>query len=242
MSSVNQKEIDNFESMASEWWDVDGPLKPLHKLNPTRISYIKRQICDHFDRDYEDFSAFEGLSILDIGCGGGLMCEPLTRLGGQVTGIDAGEKAIEIAKSHAADNNLDIKYLCETSDQHNEKYDVVLALEILEHVDHVDQFVQSVLKCTKPDGLVIFSTLNRTPKSFALGIVAAEYILRWLPRGTHDWKKFIKPSELARHVNANQFTPKDITGLTYNPLLDQFSLSQKDIDVNYFMAATNKKS
>lgn len=241
MSNINQKELDNFENMANEWWDVNGSLKPLHKLNPTRMAYIKQQICAHYDRDFNDFTALKDLNILDIGCGGGLVCEPLSRLGANVTGIDAGEKAIEIAKEHATESNIDITYICETSDMHDKQYDVVLALEIIEHVDNVEEFVQSVLKCVKPDGLVIFSTLNRTQKSFALGIVAAEYLLRWVPRGTHDWKKFIKPSELAKYLKISDIEPHDITGLTYNPLIDRFSLSQKDMDVNYFMSAIVKK-
>lgn len=240
MSNVNAQEINNFETIADKWWDINGPLKPLHKLNPTRIGYIKRQICDHFGKDFEDFNALQGLSVLDIGCGGGLVCEPLCRLGADVTGIDAGAKAIETATAHAQDSGLNITYACETSDQHTDQYDVVLALEIIEHVDNVDQFVQSVLARVKPNGLVIFSTLNRTAKSFALGIVAAEYILRWLPHGTHSWKKFLKPSELARHIETNDFITTDITGLIYNPLIDQFSLSDQDIAVNYFMTARGK--
>jgi 2-polyprenyl-6-hydroxyphenyl methylase/3-demethylubiquinone-9 3-methyltransferase len=241
MSTVNKAEIDNFESIADQWWDVNGALKPLHKLNPTRISYIKRQICGHFERDYASFDTLDGLEILDIGCGGGLVCEPLSRLGGTITGIDAGEKAIKVAKAHAALNDLEITYKCEPSDNHDGQYDVVLALEIIEHVDDVPSFIESVAKLIKPDGIVIFSTLNKTPKSFAMGIVAAEYILRWLPRGTHDWKKFIKPSALAKHLRNNQLKPSNITGLVYNPLTDQFSLSANDIDVNYFMAACPQK-
>ena len=233
---TNKDEIHNFEAMADRWWDEDGPSKPLHKLNPKRLAYIKNQICDHFDTD-----TIEGLKILDVGCGGGLVCEPLTRLGAKVTGIDAGEKAIETAKAHAELNGLDITYKCETSDNHTGQYDVILALEILEHLDDTPAFIASLKKLLKKDGMIIFSTLNRTPKSFALGIVAAEYILRWLPQGTHNWKKFIKPSELARDVKTNDMQVRDITGLIYNPLIDQFSLSNKDIAVNYFMSATHKK-
>ena len=222
--------------MANEWWDVNGKLKPLHKLNPTRMAYITHQVQSHFDRD-----DIKGLDILDVGCGGGLVCEPLAEMGAHVTGIDAGETAIRVAQDHAVDNNLKINYINESTDTHKGQYDVVLALEIIEHVDQVDDFVKEVCNFVKPDGLVIFSTLNRTAKSFALGIVAAEYLLRWLPRGTHTWKKFIKPSELARHVKSNAMQVNDITGLIYNPLLDQFSLSNSDIDVNYFMNATHKK-
>jgi len=236
MTNINAQELDNFESMAQTWWDKNGKSKPLHKLNPTRIKYIVNQIKKHFDRDDID-----GLSILDIGCGGGLVCEPLTAMGANVTGIDAGPKAIEIAKSHAKDNDLNINYRCETSIDHKGTYDVVLALEIIEHVDDVDSFVESVCRHVKPDGIVIFSTLNRTQKSFALGIVAAEYILRWLPKGTHTWKKFVKPSELARHIGINRMKARDITGLTYNPFLDQFSLSKTDVDVNYFLSAVHIK-
>ena len=233
MAKANKEEINNFEAMADKWWDENGPLKPLHKLNPTRIRYIKDQICKHYGRD-----DIEGMKILDVGCGGGLVCEPLTRLGADVTGIDAGAKAIETAKAHAELSSLDISYKCETSDNHTGQYDVILALEILEHLDDIPAFIESLSKLVKKDGLIIFSTLNRTPKSFALGIVAAEYILRWLPQGTHNWKKFIKPSELARDVKANNMQVKDITGLIYNPLTDQFSLSDKDIAVNYFLSAT----
>ena len=233
--TINQAELNNFESMASEWWDAEGSLKPLHKLNPTRISYIKRQICDHFDRDGDGYDSLQGLKILDVGCGGGLVCEPLTRLGATVTGIDAGETAIQTAKDHADLKGLDITYQCETSDNHSGEYDVVLALEIIEHVEDVQAFVASLLPLMKTDGMIIFSTLNRTAKSYAMGIIAAEYILRWLPRGTHQWKKFIKPSELARHTAVHDLKVKDISGLIYNPLTDQFTISEKDIDVNYFM-------
>lgn len=230
MTRTNADEIHHFETMADQWWDVDGPAKPLHKLNPTRIAYIKRQICAHFGTDM-----IEGKKILDVGCGGGLVCEPLAALGATVTGIDAGEKAIESAKAHAKDSGLNITYKCETSDTHKGKYDVILALEIVEHMDDVEAFIASLTKLLKKDGMLIFSTLNRTPKSFSLGIVAAEYIMRWLPRGTHDWKKFIKPSELAAYAKNNGLQVRDITGLIYNPLTDQFSLSEKDIAVNYFM-------
>ena len=238
MQKTNAEEIENFESKADQWWDTEGPSKPLHKLNPTRIGYIKGQICAHFGRDFENFNALDGLTILDVGCGGGLVCEPLARLGATVTGIDAGEKAIAVAQDHAAQNNLDITYKCETSDDHEGQYDVVLALEIIEHMDDVAAFVASVCKLVKKDGLVIFSTLNRTAKSYALGIVAAEYILRWVPTGTHEWKKFVKPSELARHASAQGIQVQDITGLTYNPLIDHFSLSKNDVSVNYFMSVT----
>ncbi len=233
---MTNAEIEKFEHMADQWWDIKGPSKPLHKLNPTRLSYIKHQIRDHFPK--KDMSK---LSILDIGCGGGLVCEPLARTGAKVTGIDAGEKAIDVAKAHAKENGLDITYKCETSDAHNGQYDVVLALEIIEHVDAIEAFVQSAASHVKKGGLIIFSTLNRTPKSFAIGIIAAEYLLRWLPRGTHDWNKFVKPSELAEQLEKNGYDIQNISGLIYNPLLDQFSISNRDIEVNYFLSASHKK-
>jgi 2-polyprenyl-6-hydroxyphenyl methylase/3-demethylubiquinone-9 3-methyltransferase len=181
------------------------------------------------------------LSLLDVGCGGGLVCEPLAQNGMRITGIDAGEKAIAVAKDHAELNGLDIRYKCETIEDHKGTYDVVLALEILEHLDDIELFIKAVTQKLNAGGLIIFSTLNRTPKSFALGIVAAEYIMRWLPTGTHNWKQFIKPSELARHIESNEMMVNDITGLGYNPLLNHFSLSKTDIDVNYFLSASHKK-
>lgn len=230
MTRTNTEEVNHFETMANQWWDENGPAKPLHKLNPTRLRYIQAQISDHFQKD-----SLEGLKILDVGCGGGLVCEPLSQLGAKVTGIDAGEQAIETAKAHAAENGLDITYKCETSDNHKGKYDVILALEIIEHLDDIEGFIESLKSLLKKDGIIIFSTLNRTPKSFALGIVAVEYIMRWVPRGTHDWKKFVKPSELATHAKKQGLHVQDITALIYNPLTDQFSLSDTDIMVNYFM-------
>lgn len=236
-STVNAEEVGNFEKIADEWWDPKGPLKPLHKLNPTRIAYLKKQICNHFGRDNDAFDALDGLTVLDVGCGGGLVCEPLSRLGGLVTGIDPGANAIDVAQKHAEEYGLDITYKCTTSEDHSGQYDVVLALEIIEHVADIPAFINSLLKLVKPDGIIIFSTLNRTAKSFALGIIAAEYVLRWVPRGTHDWKKFIKPSELARYLRDRGATVTDITGLVYNPLTDGFSLSKTDMDVNYFLCA-----
>jgi 2-polyprenyl-6-hydroxyphenyl methylase/3-demethylubiquinone-9 3-methyltransferase len=239
MNTVDQKEIQNFSKDSSHWWDESGPFKPLHRLNPTRLHYIKQQICAHFDRDVKDLNSYEGLDLLDIGCGGGLVCEPLARLGGAVSGIDADQNAIKVATAHAAKANLEIKYEATSSEQlldNPKRYDVVLALEIIEHVSDPELFVKSVLALCKPDGLVIFSTLNRTPKSFALGIVAAEYLLRWVPMGTHDWKKFVKPAELSRHIRSAGGKPKDICGLAYSPLKNEYSLKPHDTDVNYFMS------
>lgn len=236
MNTVNAQEIQNFSKDSDHWWDIKGPFRPLHRLNPVRLGYIKSQICAHFGRDMNSLKTYEGLNILDIGCGGGLVCEPLARLGGVITGIDADANAIEVAKAHAENEGLNIDYICGAAEDEKRQFDVVLALEIIEHVDNRDDFVKSVMNLCKPGGLVIFSTLNRTAKSFALGIVAAEYILGWVPKGTHHWKKFVKPSELSRMVRQNGGTPADICGLAFNPIPNEFHLALQDFDVNYLMA------
>ncbi len=237
-SSVNSKEIEQFTKDSGQWWDENGPFKPLHRLNPTRMGYIKSQICSHYDLDESAMQSFGKLSVLDVGCGGGLVCEPMARMGAKVTGADADPQAISVAKAHAADAGLKITYENKPAEKLGKTYDVVLALEIIEHVDNPAAFVESCAKLLKPGGMVIFSTLNRTPKSYALGIVAAEYILRWVPVGTHSWKKFIKPSELSRMARGAGLAPNDIRGLMLNPLSGDFEMSDKDIDVNYFLSAT----
>jgi len=238
MNTVDAQEIQNFSKDSDKWWDVDGPFKPLHRLNPVRLQYFKQQICAHFDRDFDGFKSYDGLSILDIGCGGGLVCEPMSRLGATVTGIDADPKAIETAQNHASESELEIEYLNQTTTElQGKQYDVVLALEIIEHVADIDQFVREVTNLCKPGGIIIFSTLNRTPKAYALGVIAAEYILRWVPQGTHRWQKFVKPSELARMIRQNNATPKEVTGMTFSPLKNKFTLSPHDTSVNYFMTA-----
>ena len=268
MNTVNKEEIQNFSKDSDHWWDEQGPFKPLHLLNPTRLGYFRDQICEHFNLDHDSSAPYKGLDIIDVGCGGGLVCEPMARLGGNVTGVDADANAIEVATAHAAQSNLEINYLNTTSDElsslspsspqsspppsgdlsrqdqmpaqggHDgvKKYDVVLALEIIEHVDNPELFVKSVLNLCKPDGLVIFSTLNRTPKSYALGIIAAEHILNWVPKGTHSWKKFVKPSELSRMLRNNNAKASDICGLIYSPITKEFKLDKSRVDVNYFMS------
>ncbi len=241
MNNVNLQEIEHFQKDSAHWWDEDGPFKPLHKLNPVRISYIKQQICSHFGRNTKDLNALKGLSVLDVGCGGGLVCEPLARLGGDMTGLDADTQAIGVAKDHAKSAGLDIDYRAETAEKLlNEKarFDVVLALEIIEHVTDAQSFVKTICALVKPGGLVIFSTLNRTPKSYALGIIAAEYILGWVPKGTHDWNKFIKPSELTAMIRQAGAQPLDLCGLTYSPFRDEFKLNKRDPDVNYFLSCS----
>ncbi len=239
MNTVNAAEIQNFSKDSDHWWDVNGPFRPLHRLNPVRLSYIKRQICAHFGKDINSLNTYEELDILDVGCGGGLVCEPLARLGANVTGIDADDNAIAVANEHAKESGLEICYQATSSDElvkSGKKYDVVTALEIIEHVDNQELFVKSVIDLCKPNGIVIFSTLNRNPKSFALGIVAAEYILGWVPKGTHNWKKFVKPSELSRMVRNNGGTPQNLCGLAFNPLKNEFHLAPKDLDVNYLLS------
>lgn len=234
-STVDEAEIRHFSKDSAHWWDENGPFKPLHRANPVRLKYIKAQICAHFGRDENALDALEGLKILDVGCGGGLVCEPLCRLGGTVTGLDADANAIEAAETHAAQADLSIDYRCMDAVDLNEKFDVVLALEIIEHVPSPAEFIEMLADKVAPGGLVIFSTLNRTAKSYALGIVGLEYLLRWVPKGTHDWKKFVKPSEIARAARQNGLTPANVSGLVYNPVRGEFALSDTDTAVNYFL-------
>jgi 2-polyprenyl-6-hydroxyphenyl methylase/3-demethylubiquinone-9 3-methyltransferase len=233
--SIDAREIEHFSKDAGQWWDENGPFAPLHRLNPARMGYIKEQICRHYDLDQNAMNALSGLSVLDIGCGGGLVSEPLARMGAKVTGIDPDPVAIATAQDHAEISGLAIDYQNKAAEDIKKTYDVVLALEIIEHVAAPEDFVRTCAKLVRPGGLVIFSTLNRTPKSFALGIVAAEYILRWVPRGTHSWRKFIKPSELARAARSAGLKPMDISGMMFHPLKNDFQISKTDIDVNYFL-------
>lgn len=253
MSTVLRSEIDKFSKDAHGWWDEDGAFAPLHRLNPARMCYIRAQVDAHFGLDGESLKPFKGLSILDIGCGGGLVCEPLARLGANVTGIDADPVAIKVAEEHAGISGLDISYLNESTESFlsssrrkpgsssDFRFDVVLALEIIEHVDNPSEFVQSIAKLLKPGGLAVFSTLNRTPKSFALGIIAAEHVMRIVPRGTHDWKKFVRPSELAKWLRGAELSPADISGLVMNPLSGEFKILKNDLTVNYFMTAQHQE-
>lgn len=238
-NTVDEQEIQAFSKDADHWWDPDGPFKPLHRLNPVRMGYLKEQICTHYDRDTSSLKPFKGLDIIDVGCGGGLVCEPMARLDANVTGADADPVAIKVAKEHADNSGLNITYLNQPAEEIDKKFDVVLALEIIEHVSDPGVFVDNCAKLCKPDGIIIFSTLNRTPKSYALGIIAAEYILRWVPQGTHNWKKFVKPSELSRFARSVSLKPHDVCGLIFNPLKNEFALSKRDIDVNYFMVCKN---
>ncbi|MEM6901901.1 MAG: bifunctional 2-polyprenyl-6-hydroxyphenol methylase/3-demethylubiquinol 3-O-methyltransferase UbiG [Pseudomonadota bacterium] len=239
-TTVNQDEVAQFSRIAEQWWDPDGEFAPLHKLNPIRLGFLKRHIASHFGRDVEAYDALDGLKIVDIGCGGGLITEPMTRLGAEVTGLDAEAKTIGVATTHAQQGGLDIDYRIDTAENlasAGNQFDVVIALEVVEHVDGRAMFFDALSKLTKPGGLIFMSTLNRTPKGFALGIVAAEYILRWLPRGTHDWRKFIRPSEVVGQLRQRGFTLVEKTGLVYNPVTRQFSENPRDLDVNYILCA-----
>ena len=239
-SSIDEKEVKQFSDIASEWWNPDGKFKPLHQLNPVRLSSIRDQLCAHFDRDPKSPEPLKGLSILDIGCGGGLVTEPLSRMGATVTGVDASPENIAVASKHATGQGLDIEYLATTAEDLaaiERQFDAVIALEIVEHVGNLDLFMEACCAMIKQNGCHILSTLNRTPKSFLMGIVAAEYILRWVPKGTHSWQKFLRPSELNRYLQQNGCQINDITGLIYNPIKRQFELNAEDLDVNYIMTA-----
>ncbi len=236
--TVDSAEIERFSRIADEWWSPTGKFAPLHRLNPVRIGYIRDRAAAHWQRDALSGRPLEGLSLLDIGCGGGLLSEPMSRLGAQVTGIDAGERNVAVARLHAERQELSVDYRQETAEQlaaTGQKFDIVLALEIVEHVADVGLFLESCCKLVKPGGLFFLSTLNRTAKAWALAIAGAEYVLGWLPRGTHDWKKFLKPSEVVRGLRAGSIDPQEIVGVVYAPLSRTWSLNRNDLDVNYMM-------
>ena len=238
VSTVDSTEVAKFNAMAEAWWDPHGDFKPLHILNPTRIAFIRDVATRHFEREPGE-APLEGLSLCEIGCGGGLLTEPMRRLGADVTGVDPSARNIGIARRHAEASGLKITYLqCAAEDmvERGESFDIVLAMEVVEHVANVDVFIASCAQLVKPGGLMFLATLNRTAKAFALAIVGAEYVMRWLPRGTHDWRKFVKPSELAHPLRRAGFAIEQLTGVTYNPLADRWSLS-RDLDVNYMLAA-----
>ena len=237
--TVNKKEIDKFSRLASEWWDPYGKFKPLHKFNPVRLEYIKESIIKKFKTRGKNTS-LKNIKILDIGCGGGLLCEPLAKLGAEVVGIDASEKNIKIAKIHAKRNNLKIKYYCSSPEKFisNKKFDIILNMEIVEHVKDVNLFLKESSRFLKKNGIMFIATLNKTLKSYIFAIIGAEYILRWLPIGTHDWNMFIRPSTLVEICKKNSLVLDEILGVKYNIVTDEWNISSDD-NVNY-MAKFNK--
>jgi 2-polyprenyl-6-hydroxyphenyl methylase/3-demethylubiquinone-9 3-methyltransferase len=241
--TVEQDEIDQFSRYAADWWNPHGALKPLHRLNPVRLAYLRDQILGQGLGKADLRQPLKGVSLLDVGCGGGLLAEPLARLGALVTGLDASAEAIAEARRHAEISGLAIDYCVGSADEMASdvrRFDVVTALEIVEHVAELDVFVGALAQLVKPGGVLVFSTLNRTLKSFLLGIVAAEYVLRWVPKGTHRWSKFVRPSELVRRVELHGLTAADLTGVVYRPVADTFVLSPDDLDVNYMLTAVKK--
>ena len=237
-STVDPAEIERFARIAEEWWDPRGKFAPLHRLNPVRLGFIRDHAAAHWQRNPLSGAPLQGLSLVDIGCGGGLICEPMARLGAQVTGIDATGRNIATARLHADGQELAVDYRETTAEalaDTGAQFDVVLALEIVEHVADVGLFLDSVGRLAKPGGLVFMSTLNRTAKAWALAIAGAEYVMRWLPRGTHDWRKFLKPSEVVRSLRHASIEPQEIVGVVYSPLSREWSLSSHDLAVNYML-------
>jgi len=239
-TTIDDAEIARFSAIADEWWDERGKFAPLHKLNPVRLTYLRDQLIRHFSRDGASATPLNNLSLVDIGCGGGLIAEPLARLGATVLGVDASATNISVASLHAKNAGVTVDYRATTAEQlalEGQQFDVVFALEIIEHVADVKLFYDAITALVKPGGILILSTLNRTAKSYALGIIGAEYVLRWLPKGTHSWSKFIKPSEMAAAMRGRGFAVHDIMGITFSPFEWKFSLNAKDMDVNYMMVA-----
>lgn len=234
------EELARFAAIAEKWWDPDGVMKPLHQFNPVRLTFIRDTACAHFDRPVSDTRPLDGLKVLDIGCGGGLLAEPVARMGATVTAIDAAEKNLHIARAHAQQSGVAVDYRHATPEKlaaAGDRYDVVLTMEVVEHVADLGLFVTSAGQLLRPGGLLFAATLNRTVKSLLLAKIGAEYILRWLPRGTHSWRKFVKPSELGGHLRRAGLSVTEITGVSYNPVTDHWRLNPADLDVNYMLVA-----
>ena len=235
MNSINKKEIEKFSKIAEEWWNPNGKFKPLHNFNPIRIKYIKENIISNFKLKVKK-KPLEKINILDIGCGGGLLSEPMTRLGATVTGIDASNKNINIAKLHAKKNKLKINYLCSSPEnlKIKKKFDVILNMEIIEHVEDINFFISSCSKLLKKNGLMFIATLNKTLKSYVFAIIGAEYVLRWLPIGTHDWEKFVRPEDLKKILSKNDLKLEKLDGMNFNIIKDEWSVSA-DTSINYIV-------
>jgi 2-polyprenyl-6-hydroxyphenyl methylase/3-demethylubiquinone-9 3-methyltransferase len=242
-NTVDDAEIAKFEAMAAEWWDPKGKFAPLHMMNPVRLDYITAQIAAEFGRDLRDDTPFAGLRLLDIGCGGGLLSEPMARLGATVVGADAAERNIPVAQVHAEQSGLEIDYRHTTAEAlaaAGEQFDVVLNMEVVEHVADPQAYLTACRQLLKPGGLMICSTINRNPKSFALAIVGAEYVMRWLPKGTHEWHKFITPEELFALIETAGLDPVDRKGFVFNPISWRWSISDRDLSVNYVTASVKR--
>ncbi len=238
-TTIDDGEIERFSKLAAEWWNPKGQFKPLHKFNPVRLAYLREKIGGNFARDLQSTRPFEGLRVLDIGCGGGLICEPMTRLGAEVVGVDASATNIEVARLHAQESGLSIDYRATTAealDAAGETFDVVLALEVVEHVSDVELFLSSCANMVKPGGLLFVATINRTFKALTFAIVGAEYVLGWLPKGTHQYSKLVKPSEIEDALTRAGLTMAGETGVVYHPLADEWRRSP-DMDVNYMVVA-----
>jgi 2-polyprenyl-6-hydroxyphenyl methylase/3-demethylubiquinone-9 3-methyltransferase len=239
-STIDPDDVARFSAIAAEWWDENGKFKPLHRINPLRIGYIRDAATEHFALDAASVAPLEGLSLLDVGCGGGLISEPMARLGAAVTGIDASENNIKTATIHAQETGTKVTYRATTAEDlaaTGAQYDMVLALEIIEHVADLTLFYDAITTLVKPGGLLVLSTINRNPKSYVMAIVGAEYIMRWLPVGTHNWSQFVRPSEMTHALTSRGCMVKDMQGMIFNPLRNSFSLSKTDLDVNYLMVA-----
>lgn len=243
-TTIDSEEVARFSAMADEWWDPTGKFKPLHKFNPVRLAYIKQEVCKKFGRDPNAPDAFKGLRFLDIGCGGGLLSEPMARLGAEVIGADPSETNIEIARLHMKSSGLEIDYRAETAEglaDAGETFDVVLNMEVVEHVADVPLFLTATSRMVRPGGLMFVATINRTLKAYALAIVGAEYVLRWLPKGTHSYEKLVRPSEIEAPLNAAGLKIIDRSGVSFNPLADTWSRS-RDMDVNYMLLAERSET
>ncbi len=241
--SYDDGEIENFNNLADDWWNEMGPMQPLHFMNPIRLSFIRQNIINHYGRNHDETKPFKGLSIIDIGCGGGILCEPMARLGGDITGVDLSEKLIKIAQNHAQKQGLKIDYQCVDVKElvkTKKKFDVVTALEVIEHVPNPEEFIAQIIKLLKPSGVIFLSTINRTKRSYLKAILGAEYIMRILPRGTHQWQKFIKPHELKGFLDQVDYDITTISGLDYQPFHKEFLLKPNKLDTNYILMATKK--